>query len=79
MCIRDSISTSLNIDFGLLVAAVACGVYTGGNCPISTGGACMIMFVPEEDRNKMFYTVWLRAIPAIILAMVLIGVFSAVW
>ncbi len=77
--IAFAISTSLNIDFGLLVAAVACGVYTGGNCPISTGGACMIMFVPEEDRNKMFYTVWLRAIPAIILAMVLIGVFSAVW
>ncbi|MGN0968939.1 MAG: SLC13 family permease [Oscillospiraceae bacterium] len=77
--IAFAISTSLNIDFGLLVAAVACGVYTGGNCPISTGGACMIMFVPEEDRNKMFYTVWLRAIPAIILAMVVIAVFSFIW
>lgn len=77
--IAFAISTSLKIDFGLLVAAVAAGVYTGGNCPISTGGACMIMFVPEEDRSKMFYTVWLRAIPAIILAMVLMGLFTIVW
>ena len=77
--IAFAISTSLNIDFGLLVSAVACGVYTGGNCPISTGGACMIMFVPEEDRNRMFYVVWLRAIPAIILAMVVIAAFTIIW
>ncbi len=77
--IAYAISTSLNIDFGLLVCAVACGVYTGGNTPFATGGAAMMMFVPDEDRDMMFYTVWLRVIPGILTGMAVTAVFDLFW
>lgn len=55
----------------LYIAAMCAGAYAAGNCPLSTGGSLMMSQVEDENRQKVFYQVWIGAFATLAIALIL--------